>query len=641
MSASPTPSPGKPGNGSTQSSVDALLARADAGVLQTFSSEQMKETRRLLSMAVGKPGPKLVDLRFTIPLGFTRLYMVMLMGQDRRSRSRAHAVAGPVRWGNALAAFYLMLTFAMTVSAFIVVGCQTGAEKLGPAALFAPSSPETGTQPPQVGFGVADTIIPPAGSEQPAQGGGESPDEQDTGAADVPPDQTPPDEGDVSGDAYSSAGGGEEDLGDLEQDPLDPDVMTAPPPPPPTPPQDGDEGGDTGGDDDSMPPDDDTSSETGDQQGGDDETPSPPPDDTTGQTPAPPPPLPPPPVPMPAGVRNFVGYTPDGGYHVDEGFAPNSTPMRDLMVQVIPRLATYGFGRYTTISYIGVARSEADATAYFAPVRDVAAANNIAFSPGFWMHHITHIVFGPADEAPWNVTGSNPEARHPMILQGLLQQAWWDEFVNRARILAHGAGSNIVYVDGEEVFWKRRLSPFWTDDNLAQIRVLARNAIAQLRSEGIYLSLYHPYNSPWVPNLRRIARGIYRPDGPDDALAFVEHMGTDPYFAQASWDPAEPSFVDNYYNNSGFFAVQQVRAGFISNHAAYPSSGLYGFTPQQYNDYCEARPGTAERTWYVASHTLILQQADQFEAIAMGQTPPDDPDTADASGGTSDPSGGP
>lgn len=639
MSASPTPSPGKPRNGSTQSGVDALLARADAGVLQTFTPEQLSETRRLLSMAVGKPGPKLVDLRFTIPLGFTRLYMVMLMGQDRRTRSRAHAVAGPVRWGNALAAFYLMLTFAMTISAFIVVGCQTGAEKLGPAALFVPSAPETVTQPPQEGFGVADTIIPPAVTQQPTPAG-----EETGGDTEMPADETTPDTGALApGDASTQgAGGGEEDEGDLGQDAPDPDAMAAPPPPPPTPPEEGDEGGETGDGDDSTPPDSDDSSQTGDQQGGDDETQSPPPDETTSQPPpAPPAPPPPPLAPMPVGVRNFVGYTPDGGYHVDEGFAPNSTPMRDLMVQAIPKLATYGFGRYTTISYIGVARSDADATAYFAPVRDVAAANNIAFVPGFWMHHITHIVFGPADEAPWNVTGSNPEARHPMILQGLLQQAWWDEFVNRARILAHGAGSNMVYVDGEEVFWKRRLSPFWTDDNLAQIRVMARNAVAQLRGEGIYLSLYHPYNSPWVPNLRRIARGIYRPDDANDPLAFVEHMGTDPYFAQASWDPAEPSFVDNYYNNSGFFAVQQVRSGFISNHAAYPSSGLYGFTPQQYHDYCEARPGVAERTWYVAAHTLLLQQADQFEAIAMGQTPPDDPDTADASGGTSDPSGGP
>lgn len=321
--------------------------------------------------------------------------------------------------------------------------------------------------------------------------------------------------------------------------------------------------------------------------------------------------------------RTFVGYTPDGSYRVQDGYAPGSTPNRTRIMTILPKLGAYGFRRYATPVYMGIARSQADADSYFAPILPVAASANVQLIPGFWLHHVIDNVWGPADEPPWNVEGPNARNNHPLNPSGLLDPLFWQDFMLRARILAQAAGTNKIYIDGEEVFWKRRYSSFWTQQNRAIIRDHARAAITQLRNDhGIFVCLYHPHPNPSVPPLRTIAQSIFSPQQDiSDIMASVEHFAPDPYYYISSWTPHEPPEVDQQYTSLGFFA-QQVRYGFISDHAQYPNVPLYGFTPLQYHLYCLARPNIIPRTWYVASHTRILEQADEFLLISQGGTPP-------------------
>lgn len=328
---------------------------------------------------------------------------------------------------------------------------------------------------------------------------------------------------------------------------------------------------------------------------------------------------PPMPVPMPGPMMTFTGYTPDGGELLEQGWAPASTSNRDLIIQVLPKLSAYGFRRYVTPVYMGIARSEEDAAAYFAPILDAAKQADVKFVPGLWLHHLIQNVYGAAAAPPWNVT-MNPEVNHhPKLLEGLLDQAFWDELVTRSRILARGAKSDQVYFDAEEIFWKRRYSSkFWTAENLAAIRPMLHDAITKLHAEGIFLIFYHPYCSPWVPELRAIANALFQPENADDELTNVEHFGTDPYYFKASWIPAEPGFVDQFYTDNRYLAERQVRFGFISSHAVYPAQGLYGFTPRQFHDYLQAHPGVSARTWYVSNHTMLAQHAAEFASIAAG-----------------------
>lgn len=570
--------------------VERLLSRGNPAVLNTLSDAQSREVRRLLHLAVRQPGPKLVDLRFRIPLPFLPLYFVMLLGHDRRAESRARGAPAHARLGNALAALYLLLTLAMTVGAFISLGCGTDA---GDAV-----------QSLTVGGGNNAAIGAVGGSQDPAGGGGLT---DAFGVSAVRDDQHA--DPDATNNAADTGTGGDNDGADANGSTDGADVPPDDAPPADDPPADTTDPGGDGSDPPQGTTDDSTDNDTNGQSQDD-----PPPDD--------PPPPPPPPPSMPASVLTFVGYTPDGGELASDGWAPGSTQNRAIIIDALPKLATYGFGRYATPCYQGIARSETDSAAYFAPVLAVSQPNNIRFVPGMWFHHLIQNVWGLAREAPWNVTQTPAVNYHPMILQGLLDQAFWDEFVNRTRIIAHGAQSNQVYFDSEETFWKRRYSTFWTPANLATIKPMLRASVAQLRSEGIFVVFYHPYLSPWVPELRAIASGLFRPDDANDPLAFVEHFATDPYYYQATWTPAEPPFIDNYYDTRGFFSQQQVRFGFISSHAAYPNPGLYGFTPQQFHDYMLARPGVGPRCWYVSNNTMLPNHADAFQAIATnGGTP--------------------
>jgi hypothetical protein len=65
--------------------------------------------------------PKLIDIRFAVDLVFTRFYIVLMVGKDRRGRRRAHPVRGFTKVGNAIAAVLLLLGANLAISAFMVL----------------------------------------------------------------------------------------------------------------------------------------------------------------------------------------------------------------------------------------------------------------------------------------------------------------------------------------------------------------------------------------------------------------------------------------------------------------------------------------------------------------------------------------
>lgn len=103
-------------------SPDSYLAQLEPTISASLTQEQRREFERILGLAIPKPSPKLVDLRFEIDLIFNRFFIVLFVGEDRRRRIRRYPVSQVTRWGNAIAATVLLMGFnlAATATVFLV-----------------------------------------------------------------------------------------------------------------------------------------------------------------------------------------------------------------------------------------------------------------------------------------------------------------------------------------------------------------------------------------------------------------------------------------------------------------------------------------------------------------------------------------
>lgn len=94
---------------------DYLEAMAPAERNQ-LSAPQREEVLRLLDLAIPKPAPKIVDLRFAVDLLIERFHVVVVVGKDRRRRPRAHAVNRVTRIANWLVGVGLLLGLNLLLS---------------------------------------------------------------------------------------------------------------------------------------------------------------------------------------------------------------------------------------------------------------------------------------------------------------------------------------------------------------------------------------------------------------------------------------------------------------------------------------------------------------------------------------------
>ncbi|MEB3210788.1 MAG: hypothetical protein VKL39_05515, partial [Leptolyngbyaceae bacterium] len=67
---------------------DDYINMMNAEVRASLTDVQLDAVHRLVTAALPKPSPKLVDLRFGIDLLVSRFYVVVFVGKDRRQRRR-------------------------------------------------------------------------------------------------------------------------------------------------------------------------------------------------------------------------------------------------------------------------------------------------------------------------------------------------------------------------------------------------------------------------------------------------------------------------------------------------------------------------------------------------------------------------
>ncbi|NJR64342.1 MAG: hypothetical protein HC772_01825 [Leptolyngbyaceae cyanobacterium CRU_2_3] len=95
------------------------LQSLEPEMLNSFSSGQLQAVQSLLRAAIPQPTPKIVDLRFGIDLLFSRFYMVLFVGKDRRRQRRQYLPERVSRFGNAIAAILLLISINLVISLMI------------------------------------------------------------------------------------------------------------------------------------------------------------------------------------------------------------------------------------------------------------------------------------------------------------------------------------------------------------------------------------------------------------------------------------------------------------------------------------------------------------------------------------------
>ena len=87
----------------------------DTDIRNSLTTKQEWEIKKALNNALGRPTRKIVDVRFTIPLIFSRFFFVLFIGRDLRRQKRTYDLPGEVRTANIIFGSFIlacMISFA-------------------------------------------------------------------------------------------------------------------------------------------------------------------------------------------------------------------------------------------------------------------------------------------------------------------------------------------------------------------------------------------------------------------------------------------------------------------------------------------------------------------------------------------------
>ncbi|MGB8701620.1 MAG: hypothetical protein WCD18_19570 [Thermosynechococcaceae cyanobacterium] len=87
-----------------------------SAILGRLTPEEWEAVQALIIERRAKTYPKLIDIRFVVDLVVTRFYLVLMVGKDRRNKSRNHRVGKLTRVGNIFAAVLLLLGTNLIIS---------------------------------------------------------------------------------------------------------------------------------------------------------------------------------------------------------------------------------------------------------------------------------------------------------------------------------------------------------------------------------------------------------------------------------------------------------------------------------------------------------------------------------------------
>ena len=119
--------PGTVLNRDKQRSTDELrtpeyyLNQISPEILASLTVEQKRAIITIINQIIPKPSPKIVDLRFLVDLVFTRFYVVLMVGKDRRKKQRRYIPTGVAKVGNMITVVIFLLAANLLLSSSFIL----------------------------------------------------------------------------------------------------------------------------------------------------------------------------------------------------------------------------------------------------------------------------------------------------------------------------------------------------------------------------------------------------------------------------------------------------------------------------------------------------------------------------------------
>lgn len=85
--------------------------------LEKLSEDERSQLKSIFRKALPNTTPKIIDLRFVVDLVFTRYFVVLMIGKDRRKQQRQYEVNGVTKIANIIGAILLVIAMSLLISA--------------------------------------------------------------------------------------------------------------------------------------------------------------------------------------------------------------------------------------------------------------------------------------------------------------------------------------------------------------------------------------------------------------------------------------------------------------------------------------------------------------------------------------------
>jgi predicted secreted protein len=100
---------------------DYYMHQIPLQVLEKLDATERAQLKTVIHTAIPKSSPKLIDLRFVIDLIFTRYFVVLTIGKDRRKQDRQYEIKGFAKFANIIAAILLIIAMSLLISAVTIL----------------------------------------------------------------------------------------------------------------------------------------------------------------------------------------------------------------------------------------------------------------------------------------------------------------------------------------------------------------------------------------------------------------------------------------------------------------------------------------------------------------------------------------
>ncbi len=100
---------------------DYYMDQIPLPILEKLDEEEKANLKSVINTAIPQPSPKLIDLRFAIDVIFTRYFVVLMIGKDRRKQQRSYEVNGITKFANVVAAILLIIAMSLLISTVTIL----------------------------------------------------------------------------------------------------------------------------------------------------------------------------------------------------------------------------------------------------------------------------------------------------------------------------------------------------------------------------------------------------------------------------------------------------------------------------------------------------------------------------------------